>query len=209
MRLRTKKPLLNAELWERIRGQFPGFRKAVRADAIANAKNRGERWEFTSRTDFLIQALRLCWQSDAFLATVLYRAKASLQVRGVPILPRICHKLAMASAQITIGDPVIVHPGIYIVHGQVVFDGLVEIGPGAVISPWVSIGLKAGNVQGPTLGSHVRVGSGAKILGPINVGDHASIGANAVVTRDVESMTVMVGAPAYDMRLRAPSESVQ
>ena len=115
----------------------------------------------------------------------------------------------MASAQVTIGDPVIVRPGIYIVHGQVVLDGLVVIGSDAVISPWVSIGLKAGNVQGPTLGRHVRVGSGGKILGPIKVGDGASIGANAVATHDVEPWSTVVGVPAYDMSARASSDALK
>ena len=84
--------------------------------------------------------------SDAFLAQALYRVKARLQALGVPVLPRIAHRLAMALAQVSIGDPVVVHPGVYIVHGQVVIDGLVEIHSGATICPWVTIGLRAGDV---------------------------------------------------------------
>ena len=49
-------------------------------------------------------------------------------------------------AQVSIGDPVVA-PGVYIVHGQVVLDGLVGIGPGVVISPFVTIGLRAGDVR--------------------------------------------------------------
>ena len=44
--------------------------------------------------------------SDTFFAQVLYRAKASMQAAGVPVLPRIAHRLAMAIAQVCIGDPV-------------------------------------------------------------------------------------------------------
>ena len=63
----------------------------------------------------------------------------------MPVLPRIAHRLAMVLAQVSIGDPVVMHPGVYIVHGQVVIDGLAEIHPGVTIAPWVTIGLRAGD----------------------------------------------------------------
>ncbi|MCG7298835.1 serine O-acetyltransferase [Brevibacterium sp. ACRRH] len=53
----------------------------------------------------------------------------------------------------------------------------------------------------PTLGNNVLVGAGAKILGPITVGDGASVGANAVVVKDVPADHVAVGVPAKN---RAP-----
>ena len=49
----------------------------------------------------------------------------------------LAHRLAMALSRVAIGDPVVMHPGIYIVQGQVVLDGIVEVHGGAVISPWV------------------------------------------------------------------------
>lgn len=179
-----------------IRAQFPGFRAAVLADAAATAQYRGERHEFRTRLDAATQILRLCWVSDAFIGQVLYRSKASMQVRGVPILPRLAHRLAMIVAQVSIGDPVVVHPGIYVVHGQVVIDGLVEIGPGVVISPWVTIGLRGGNLRGPTIEGDVHLGTGAKVIGPVRIGAGAQIGANAVVVDDVAPGTTAVGAPA-------------
>ena len=99
----------------------------------------------------MAQILRLCWVSDAFLAQALYRVKARVQALGVPVLPRMAHELAMVMAQISIGDPVVVEPGVYIIHGQFVVDGLVEIGSGAVIAPFVTIGLRAGDVRGATI----------------------------------------------------------
>ena len=48
----------------------------------------------------------------------------------------------------------------------------------------------------PTLGDGVLVGAGAKILGPVWIGDGAQIGANAVVVKDVPARTVAVGVPA-------------
>jgi serine acetyltransferase len=185
-----------AELWRAIRARHPGFREAVAADAAVTAGYRGERAHFRSRTDLALQVVRLSWQSDAFLAQVLYRAKARGQALGIPLLPRLCHRLAMAVAQVSIGDPVVVAPGIYVIHGQVVADGLVEIGPGTVIAPWVTIGLRAGVVQGATIGAGVSIGTGAKVVGPVTVGDGATIGANAVVVADVEPGATVVGLPA-------------
>ena len=48
----------------------------------------------------------------------------------------------------------------------------------------------------PTLGDDIVVGSGAKILGPINIGNHCKIGANSVVLKDMPSYTTAVGIPA-------------
>ena len=104
----------------------------------------------------------------------------------------------MMLAQVSIGDPVIVQPGLYVIHGQIVIDGLVEVGPGAVIGPWVTIGLRAGNVQGATLERDVHVGTGAKVVGPVRIGAGAQIGANAVVVTDVEPGSTVVGVPAKD-----------
>lgn len=179
-----------------LQERHPGFREAALADARMTALHRGERHEFRSRLDAIVQVVRLCWASDAFLAQILYRLKASLQARGVPVLPRLAHRLAMMTAQVSIGDPVIVQPGVYIIHGQIVIDGLVEVGPGAVIAPWVTIGLRAGNVQGATLERDVHIGTGAKVVGPVRIGAGAQVGANAVVVADVEAGTTVVGAPA-------------
>ncbi len=178
-----------------IRARHPRLRAALAADARLTAAYRFERHEFRSRFDIAVQALRLMWVSDAFLAQALYRTKARLQTLGVPVLPRVAHRLAMATAQVSIGDPVIVHPGVYIVHGQVVIDGLVEIHSGTVISPFVTIGLR-GELRGPTIGPDVSIGTGAKILGRVHVGAGAHIGANAVVIDDVPESTTVVGAPA-------------
>lgn len=180
-----------------VKHLHPRFLRAVLADAKVTMAYRGEGRELTSRPDAVLQILRLAWVSDAFLAQICYRAKARLQALGVPILPRVCHRLAMMTAQVCIGDPVVVEPGLYLPHGQVVVDGFVRIGSGIVLFPWVTIGLVAGNFQGPTLQSDVHVGTGAKVVGPITIGAGVRIGANAVVIRDVASGTTVVGVPAH------------
>jgi serine O-acetyltransferase len=183
--------------------RHPGLREALVADARVTAAHRGERQEFHSRADAALQILRLMWTSDAFLAQGLYRLKARLQALGVPVLPRLAHRLAVAAAQVSIGDPVIVHPGIYILHGQVVIDGITEIHSGAVIAPFVNIGLREGNFAGPTIERDVHIGTGAKVLGRVRVGAGAWIGANAVVVDDVAPGTTVVGVPARVVKAKA------
>jgi serine O-acetyltransferase len=182
----------------RIRARHPGLREAIVADARITAQHRFERHEFHGTLDTVIQVLRLMWMSDAFLAHALYRLKAALQRRGVPLLPRLAHKMAMQMAQVSIGDPVVMEPGVYIVHGQVVLDGIVEVRRGAIISPWVTVGLRAGDWAGPTIGPGVSIGTGAKVLGNVTVGAGARIGANAVVIEDVPEGATVVGIPARE-----------
>jgi serine O-acetyltransferase len=190
-------PEIKRRFRRELRARHPRLREAVVADARLTAEHRGERSEFRPGLDTAIQILRLMWISDALIAQFLYRLKARLQALHVPVLPWLAHRLAIATAGVAIGDPVLVHPGIYLLHGQVVIDGIAEIDGGVVIAPFVTIGLRAGDFDGPKIGPNVEIGTGAKIIGPVRVGAGARIGANAVVVADVSAGTTVVGAPAH------------
>jgi serine O-acetyltransferase len=179
-----------------IAERHPRLVAAIVADARITAAHRGERFEFRSTVDALLQALRLALVTDAFLAQCLYRMKAATQRLGIPMLPRLLHRIAITSAQVSIGDPVIVEAGVYVIHGQVVIDGYTEIGTGTTLGPFVTIGLLSGNYTGPVIGRHVSIGTGAKVLGPVRIGNNARIGANSVVLQDVPDGATAVGAPA-------------
>ena len=178
------------------RASQPSFTKAVVADARMFLAYRTEATNVTSRVKLARHMIRLCWVTDSYLALVLYRANARLESLRIPVLPMICHRLSMMLAQICIGSPVYIEPGVYIPHGQVVIDGITQIGSGAVIAPWVTIGLRAGNFNGPTIGHGVQIGTGTKIIGPISIGDGVVTGANSVVVHDIEPGSTVVGAPA-------------
>jgi serine O-acetyltransferase len=178
------------------RAKQPHFFVALIADAKLQSVARGERDEFRGRADAICQALRLMWVGDSFLAQAFYRAQARLDALGVPVLPRLAHRLAMSTAQVCIGKNVVIHPGVYLGHGQVVIDGFVEIHRGTVILPFVTIGLRQGKARGPTIGRDVFIGTGARILGPVTVHRDARIGANAVVIDDVPARATVVGVPA-------------
>lgn len=180
--------------------RHPGLREAIRADLLANQEPDGLRELPPSKLGILAEVCRLIGASDAFGALVMYRLKTACQKRDIPVLPRIAHRIAIAWAQVSIGDPVVIHPGVRLPHGQVVIDGFVEIHPGAKIRPFVTIGLREGVFEGPTIHRNVAIGTGAKIIGPITIGESAAIGANAVVVDDVPAHTVVAGVPARPVR---------
>lgn len=186
------------------RRRHPPFVRAVLADTRMYAKYRGAPLEDAPRHAVCLEALRLAASHDCFSAQACYRAKARLQALGVPVVPAILHRAAIMIAQVCIGDPVVMAPGVYMPHGQVVIDGLTEVGHGVVLTPFVTIGLVAGDMAGPTVGPHVHVGTGAKILGPVAISNGAVIGANAVVVEDVAARTTVVGLPARAISSKPP-----
>ncbi len=142
---------------------------------------------------------------ESWLAIALFRMKCSLRRAHVPLLPGVCDTLSRVIFRVQIGDQVEAGEGLMITHGNVVIDGRVTIGRHCQINPWVTIGLSNSkrvgfSVDGPTIGDFVHIGTGAKVLGPITIGSHARIGANAVVIRDVAANTTVVGIPARAVR---------
>lgn len=176
--------------------QSPPLRQALAADIAVTLHFRGEGRGHLSRTELVVEALRLSWTSDAFLAQALYRGRVAALRRGIPVVPRLCHLGSMVLSQVCIGDPVVVKSGLYIPHGQVVVDGITEVGSDVILFPWTTVGLRGGNFRGPVIGNGVHVGSGARVIGPVAVGRSARIGANAVVVDDVAAGSTAVGVPA-------------
>ena len=86
------------------------------------------------------------------------------------------------------GGLLIPHPNGIVIHPDA------QIGPNCLLFQQVTIGDANGGV--PRLGGHVDVGAGARVIGPIEIGDHARIGANAVVTSDVPAGVTVIGIPA-------------
>lgn len=86
------------------------------------------------------------------------------------------------------------HPNGIIIHPDAV------IGPNCMIFNHVTIGIGKGS-KVPVIGGHVDIGAGARLVGGITVGDHAIIGLNTVVLRDVPAHGVAVGVPARIIRI--------
>lgn len=139
---------------------------------------------------------------------LVYRAQAWFHRQRVPMLPDICRRITMLLGAVEIGDRVSIGPGLLMAHGNVIIDGEVTIGPGCQVSPFVTIGLDTGGPEprwdGPTIGENVFIGTGAKVLGPVHIGDNVRIGANAVVMCDVPANSTAVGIPARILRHEEP-----
>lgn len=90
------------------------------------------------------------------------------------------------------GGLLIPHPNGIVIHPDS------WVGPNCLIFQQVTIGHAGTGV--PYIGGHVDIGAGAKLIGPITIGDHARIGANAVVTNSVPAGATAVGIPARVVR---------
>ena len=113
-----------------------------------------------------------------------------------------------------------IHPGASIGHGFFIDHGMgVVIGETAEIGDYVTLfqGVTLGGTgkdkgkRHPTLGNHVVVGSGAKVLGNIRIGDSVKIGANSVVLRSVPSNSTVTGIPGRIVKsigVRVPEEAM-
>jgi serine O-acetyltransferase len=131
-------------------------------------------------------------------ALAVHRVAHALYGAGIPFLPRLLGELARFFTGIEIHPGAKIACGLVIDHGMgVVIGETAEIGPDCVLYHGVTLG-GTSLVKGkrhPTVGRGVLIGAGAKIIGPITIGDGARVGANAVVTQDVPAGATVVGIP--------------
>lgn len=131
-------------------------------------------------------------------AVLLYRIAHFFHKLGMPFIPRYISDIARELTAIEI------HPG-----AEIGSDFFIDHGAGVVIGETAIVGdnvsIYSGVVLGgtrlekekrhPTVGNDVVIGTGAKILGPVIIGDNVRVGANSVVINDVPSHCVVVGVP--------------
>jgi serine O-acetyltransferase len=137
-------------------------------------------------------------------AILSHRVAHALHEVGIPLAP-----LALAFATRSVTN-IEIHPAaqiggdFFIDHGSgVVIGETAEIGSCVTLYQGVTLG-GTGFQRGkrhPTLESYVTVGSGAKLLGPITVGQNAKVGANTVVIEDVPPNSTVVGNPGHPVRV--------
>jgi serine O-acetyltransferase len=149
---------------------------------------------------------KLALSSPGFWGVLSYRLH-----RGAYELPRalqlpakvVIKPFAIAARLITgieLPPETSIGPGLYIGHfGNIVLSPDAVLGRSCNLSQGVTIGVadsRDGKRGAPTLGDRVYVAPGAKVFGPIKVGDGVAIGANAVLNQDVEPGLTVAGVPA-------------
>lgn len=132
-------------------------------------------------------------------ALFFYRIAHWLSDQKLSFLARLVSELGRFLSGIEIHPGATIGRRLVIDHGMgVVIGETAEIGDDCIIFHGVTLGgTKFDPVKRhPTIGHRVLIGTGAKILGPITLGDGSRVGANAVVTRSVEAGVTVVGNPA-------------
>ncbi|MHB8647772.1 MAG: serine O-acetyltransferase [Thermomicrobiales bacterium] len=142
-----------------------------------------------------------------FHAVVLHRLAHRLYLRRVPVLPRLVSHFGRFITGIEI------HPGarlgrrLTIDHGMgIVIGETAEVGDDVLLYQGVTLGnarFQRGK-RHPTVGNNVVIGAGAKVLGPITIGDGARVAAGAVVVNDVPPHTTAAGVPAKAIQYHNP-----
>ena len=159
----------------------------------------------------------LCY--PGFHAIVFHRIAHPLWNRGWKVLARWISQVGRFMTGIEIHPGARIGRSFFVDHGMGVVVGETSvIGDNVTLYHGVTLGGVAPSVDSesqrdqkrhPTLGDNVIVGSGAQVLGPISVGHGARIGANAVVTKDVECCITVVGIPAREVSKVKAEESFE
>ncbi len=131
----------------------------------------------------------------------LHRVAHWLWVGNLYFLARLVNHFSRFMTAIDIHPGATIGRNFFIDHGFTVIGETADIGDNVTIYQNVTLGgtnpsTGVGGKRHPTLRDNVVIGSGAQVLGPIEVGAGGKIGANAVVTKDVLPNTTVVGIPA-------------
>ena len=145
----------------------------------------------------------LCY--PGFHAVLWYRLTHKLWGNGFVVLARFLSQLARTLTGIEIHPGATIGRRLFIDHGMgVVIGETATIGDDVTIYHDVTLGGVSWHdeIRHPQIGNDVIIGAGAQLLGPIRVGDGARIGSNAVVVKDVEASSTVVGVPAKPVDAR-------
>lgn len=149
-----------------------------------------------AKSKFVLAFYRIAYASGASSSPI---------VRGMTSPIRVIYRIVVdwfmgidLPSKVRIGRrPVFFHSTALVINEAVV------IGDDCILRHSVTIGnklTKEGESASPVVGDRVEFGAGAIVLGPINIGDDAKIGAGSVVTKNVEPNAIMVGNPSRDIR---------
>jgi serine O-acetyltransferase len=152
-----------------------------------------------------LQAYNGNWASQGFWAMIVYRfgrwryrVRPAIVRKLFSLIYHILFKLVQVITGIEIPCEVDVGRNFVIDHfGGIIISGYAKFGDNCRVRNGVVIGIRrVDEKSAPIIGNNVDIGAGAKVIGPIRIGDNVLIGANAVVICNVPDDSVAVGVPA-------------
>ncbi len=172
---------------------MPSVLRIIRVDLRKKAHwcYQSDRWPAVAKVLF----------TDGTAAMIYYRLMQWSRRWGLVPLEMFFNKLNAVCCNCVIGRGAEFGPGFVLIHGTgIVINGAVRGGENIYLEHQVTLG--AQNRQSPQLGCDIFIGAGAKIIGPVTIGDGVRIGANAVVVEDVPAYATAAGVPAKIVRQR-------
>ena len=161
---------------------------------------RREIWAIMERDPAARSILEVVLLYPGLHAIASYRVSHAMWKLHIPFLPRLISQMARFFTGIEIHPGAQIGQSLFIDHGMGVVIGETSIvGDNVTLYQGVTLGGtgKETGKRHPTLGSDVVVGTGAKILGNITVGNNSYVGANAVVLKSVPPNSTVVGVPGH------------
>lgn len=132
-----------------------------------------------------------------------YRIAHWLYCHHVPLLPRLIYYTQYILFNSSVPSSCNIGRGTKFGYGGigVVIHARAVIGKGCIIGQNTTIGGRSGHYEVPKIGDNVEICAGARVLGPITIGNNVVIGANAVVIKDIPDNAVVAGVPAKIIRI--------
>ena len=148
-----------------------------------------------------------------FHAVLIHRFTHLLWKVQIPFIPRLLSQMSRFLTGIEIHPGAKIGKGFFIDHGMgVVIGETTQIGDNCVLFHNVTLG-GTGKHKGkrhPTIGDNVMIGTGAILLGPVNVGNNVKIGANTfILMQDVPDNTTVAGTPGRIVKMNGQSVSIK
>ena len=144
--------------------------------------------------------LEMALASPGLHAIWVHRLAHQLWQRpGLKVVARLLSQLSRSLTGVEIHPGAVIGRRFFIDHGMgVVIGETAEVGDDVMIYHGVTLGGRSlrREKRHPTVGSRVTIGAGARILGPVYIGDDVQIGANSVVVKDIPAGAIATGVPA-------------
>ena len=176
----------------------------IGAIATAIEEIRYDVKQIRDRDPAAVSDLEVILMYSGFHAVTAHRLAHALHKRGCVLTARAISQGVKMLTGIEIHPGATIGKGVFIDHGTgVVIGETAVVGDNCTIYQGVTLGGtgKDTGKRHPTLGNNVMVGAGAKVLGPVNIGDNVKVASGAVVLEDLPEDSTAVGIPARVVRV--------